>query len=140
MQSKNYKIWQKYINYCNSDLCIIFHLAQHRRCMCTTNLFQKYFPTFCIIYKIIVSVCQNFCTEVAYFVFFPHRSLEQNGFHQLGLMRSFPRLPISVLLSIENLYGLPCVTISCLGYETFTTESKDSSLSRTTFKIWFGPL
>ena len=54
----------------------------------------------------------NFSWRYPRMSYFQPRKLEKNGFHQLGLMRSFPRWLISILFIISNLYGLRCVTVS----------------------------
>ena len=85
--------------------------------------------------KVLLLCVWTFTLRYPHLSYFQHRSFEQNWFHQLGLMRVFPRWRISGLFIIANLYRLPCVTFSSSRYENFTTVSTFHSLYRTDFKI-----
>ena len=90
--------------------------------------------------KVILLCVLNFVLWYPHLSSLQHHRIYHNWFHQLGLMRVFPRCLISGLFSIANLYELPRVTCSSSGSKTFTTEIKSHALSRKSFEILFGSL
>ena len=85
--------------------------------------------------KLLLFYVWNFILRYPSLSLFPNHRIHQNWFHQLGLMSVFPRWPVSRLLIIAKLYGIPCVTVSSSGSEILTTESSVRALSGTSWNI-----